>query len=66
MALAGNNKDLVSRFWSEVYENRDYDRVGKFFAEDGVYEDVAIPDSAASRWSPSPTPSIAWLPKAIR
>ena len=47
MALAGNNKDLVSRFWSEVYENRDYDRVGKFFAEDGVYEDVAIPDSAA-------------------
>lgn len=47
MTQASSNKDLVARFWSEVYENRDYDRVGKFFAEDGVYEDVPVPDSAA-------------------
>ena len=47
MTQASHNKDLVTRFWNEVYENRDYDRVGNFFAADGVYVDVPVPDSAA-------------------
>lgn len=42
-----NNKALVERFWQEVYVDRDYDAVAKYFAEDGVYEDVPSPGSAA-------------------
>jgi limonene-1,2-epoxide hydrolase len=41
------NKQLVSRFWTEVYEGRDYARIADFFAADGEYVDVAIPESIA-------------------
>jgi hypothetical protein len=41
------NKALVSQFWQEVYEGRNYDRIGDFFAPDGEYVDVAMPDSVA-------------------
>ena len=41
------NKALVSQFWQEVYEGRNYDRIGDFFAADGEYVDVAMPDSVA-------------------
>jgi limonene-1,2-epoxide hydrolase len=47
MSTEAANKELVARFWREVYENRDYDRVGQFFAEDGLYEDVPAPDFGA-------------------
>lgn len=45
--MSQNNKALVERFWQEVYVGRDYDAVAKYFAEDGVYEDVPSPGSAA-------------------
>ena len=41
------NKALVSQFWQEVYEGRNYDLIGDFFATDGEYVDVAMPDSVA-------------------
>ena len=41
------NKALVSQFWQEVYEGRNYARIGDFFAADGEYVDVAMPDSVA-------------------
>jgi limonene-1,2-epoxide hydrolase len=47
MGSEAANKELVSRFWREVYEGRDYARIADFFAADGVYVDVAIPESAA-------------------
>ncbi|MGI9590968.1 MAG: nuclear transport factor 2 family protein [Myxococcota bacterium] len=40
------NKKLVQRFWSAVYEERDYEAVGRFFHDDGVYEDVPIPEGS--------------------
>ena len=42
------NKELVTRFWNDVYVARDYDAVGRYFAADGVYVDVPVPDSAAT------------------
>lgn len=47
MSREQENKALVQRFWQQVYEGRDYDRIGEFFADDGEYVDVAIPDSVA-------------------
>ena len=48
MSQQAANKDLVTRFWNEVYVARDYDAVGRYFAADGVYVDVPVPDSAAT------------------
>jgi len=48
MSQQAANKDLVSRFWNEVYVGRDYDAVGRYFAAGGVYVDVPVPDSAAT------------------
>lgn len=42
-----SHRALVEAFWRDVYETRDYDRVGAYFAEDGLYEDVAAPDAGA-------------------
>jgi limonene-1,2-epoxide hydrolase len=44
---AAENRRLVEAFWREVYETRDYDAVGRYFAEHGVYEDVPVPGTAA-------------------
>ncbi len=46
MAKSDENRRLIERFWSDLYE-RDYDKVGSYFAEDGLYEDVPAPDSGA-------------------
>ncbi len=46
MAESDENRRLIERFWSDLYE-RDYDKVGSYFAEDGLYEDVPAPDSGA-------------------
>jgi limonene-1,2-epoxide hydrolase len=42
-----DNKALIERFWKDLYE-RDFERVGAYFAEDGHYEDVPTPDSGAT------------------
>ena len=41
------HRRLIERFWDTLYVDRDLDRVGEFFAEDGHYEDVPAPDSGA-------------------
>lgn len=48
MSQQAANKELVRRFWDDVYVARDYDAIGRYFAADGVYVDVAVPDSAAT------------------
>ena len=40
------NKELVHEFWRVVYEERDYEKVGTFFHDDGRYEDVPVPEGA--------------------
>ncbi len=46
MAESDENRRLIERFWSDLYE-RDYDKVGSYFADDGLYEDVPAPDRGA-------------------
>lgn len=41
------NRALIERFWSTLYDERDYEAVGAFFAEDGLYQDVPTPDPGA-------------------
>ena len=41
------NRALVERFWKTLYEERDYDGAGAFFAEDGLYQDVPTQDPGA-------------------
>jgi limonene-1,2-epoxide hydrolase len=48
MSQQAANKELVRRFWDDVYVARDYDAIGSYFATDGVYVDVAVPESAAT------------------
>ncbi len=43
---AADNKGLIETFWQTLYE-RDFDKVGSFFAQDGLYEDVPAPDAGA-------------------
>ncbi len=40
------NRRLIEQFWQDLYE-RDFDKVGAYFADDGQYEDVPAPDSGA-------------------
>lgn len=47
MAQLEQNKQLVREFWDEVYVRRNYDAIARFFAADGVYEDVPTPGNAA-------------------
>ncbi|HEU4431186.1 MAG TPA: nuclear transport factor 2 family protein [Myxococcota bacterium] len=44
MTQEERNRALVLRFWDTVYVARDYDAVGRFFTEDGLYQDVSAPD----------------------
>ena len=46
MTSPEKNRQLIKAFWGDLYQ-RDFDRVGSYFAEDGLYEDVATPDSGA-------------------
>ena len=41
MTQEQQNRALVERFWHAVYVLRDYDAVGRFFTEDGLYQDVS-------------------------
>ena len=41
------NKELVHNLWLDLYKHGNYDAVGKYFAEDGLYEDVPAPDAGA-------------------
>ena len=41
------NKALIQQFWKDLYEHRDYDKCGSYFAEDGLYRDVPAPDHGA-------------------
>lgn len=41
------NKKIVEQFWVDLYENRDYDKCGQYFTEDGLYRDVPAPDHGA-------------------
>ena len=44
MTQEQQNRALVERFWHTVYVVRDYDAVGRFFTEDGLYQDVSTSD----------------------
>ena len=41
------NKTLVRQFWLDLYETRDYQKVGQYFAQDGLYRDIPTPDQGA-------------------
>ncbi len=47
MSESERNKARVVEFWKRLYEDRDYDAVGEFFAADGLYQDVPTPDFGA-------------------
>ena len=49
MSRIEENKALVAEFFRTAYEDRDYDRCGEFFAEDGVYEDAPLPPGTEGR-----------------
>lgn len=40
------NRALIEQFWRDLYD-RDFDKVGSYFAHDGHYVDVAAPDEGA-------------------
>ena len=40
------NRALIQAFWRDL-ESRDYDKVGSYFSEEGLYEDVPTPDDGA-------------------
>jgi limonene-1,2-epoxide hydrolase len=40
------NRALIEQFWRDLYE-RDFDKVGSYFADDGHYTDVAAPEEGA-------------------
>ncbi|MFQ5512858.1 MAG: nuclear transport factor 2 family protein [Myxococcota bacterium] len=46
MSETQRNRELIERFWKDLYD-REFDRVGAYFAEDGLYEDVPAPDAGA-------------------
>lgn len=41
------NKKTITQFWSDLYEKRNYDKCGNYFADDGLYRDVPAPDNGA-------------------
>jgi len=41
------NKETVRQFWSDLYEKRNYDKVGEYFSKDGLYRDIAASDQGA-------------------
>ena len=46
MADREDNLRLVEAFWGDLYR-RDFDKVGSYMADDGLYEDVPVPDGGA-------------------
>lgn len=47
MSTRISNRALIEEFWRDLYERRDYDKVGAYFAADGRYRDVPAPDGGA-------------------
>ena len=45
MSQEADNKKLIEAFWRDVYETRDYPKVGAYFAADGQYIDVPVPEA---------------------
>jgi limonene-1,2-epoxide hydrolase len=43
---ASAHRRLIEGFWGDLYR-RDFEKVGSYFAEDGLYEDVPTPDRGA-------------------
>jgi limonene-1,2-epoxide hydrolase len=41
------NRALVEEFWRELYERRDYEKIGSYFTDDAWYRDVPAPDNGA-------------------
>jgi limonene-1,2-epoxide hydrolase len=46
MSNLEDNRALITRFWSDLYR-RDFAAVAGYFAADGVYEDVPVPEARA-------------------
>jgi limonene-1,2-epoxide hydrolase len=46
MANTEQNRETSKVLWQALYD-RDWDRVGQLFAEDGLYQDVPTPDMGA-------------------
>ncbi len=46
MSTPDENRKLIEDLWQTLYRH-DFDGVGAFFAEDGLYEDVPTPDAGA-------------------
>ena len=46
MRTEADNLALIRRFWQDLYD-REYEKVGSYFADDGLYEDVPAPDNGA-------------------
>ena len=46
MPTTADFKQSTQSLWQALYE-RDWDRVGEFFADDGLYQDVPAPDMGA-------------------
>jgi len=44
-----NNRELIEKFWDDLYGRCDYDAVGAAFADDGEYTDVASPADDIAR-----------------
>jgi limonene-1,2-epoxide hydrolase len=43
---ASEPRKLIEAFWKDLYAY-DFDKVGSYFADDGLYEDVPAPDAGA-------------------
>jgi len=46
-SAAARNRALVEDFWRELYERRDYEKLGSYFTDDAHYRDVPAPDDGA-------------------
>jgi ketosteroid isomerase-like protein len=43
------NRALIEKFWSTLYDEKDFDAIGAFFAEDGEYTDMPTPPDDTAR-----------------
>ena len=48
MSTPSENRALIEQFWDDLYK-RDFDAVGKYFADDGEYTDMPTPPEDVAR-----------------
>ena len=48
MSNAASNRQLIERFWVDLY-SRKFDAIGAYFSEDGEYTDVPSPEDDVAR-----------------